>query len=46
MSEKAISIAVEKIEKSIMLIRGKKVMMDRELAQLYGVETVEWKLPS
>ncbi len=27
----------EKIELKIYLIRGKKVMVDRDLAQLYGV---------
>ena len=32
-------VPVELIEKSIMLIRGRKVMMDRDLAKLYGVET-------
>ncbi len=32
-------IPVERIERSILLIRGKKVMLDRDLAQLYGVET-------
>ena len=32
-------IPVERIEQSILLIRGQKVMLDRDLAQLYGVET-------
>ena len=32
-------IPVEQIEKSIYLIRGQKVMLDRDLAELYGVET-------
>jgi len=32
-------ISVERIEQSILLIRGQKVMLDRDLAQLYGVET-------
>jgi hypothetical protein len=32
-------IATEKIENAIYLIRGKKVMLDRDLAGLYGVET-------
>jgi hypothetical protein len=32
-------IPVERIERSILLIRGQKVMLDRDLAQLYGVET-------
>jgi len=29
----------ERIEQSILLIRGHKVMLDRDLAELYGVET-------
>lgn len=29
----------EKIENKIFLIRGKKIMLDRDLAELYGVET-------
>ena len=32
-------IPVEVIEGKILLIRGHKVMIDRDLAQLYGVET-------
>lgn len=32
-------IPVEIIEKKIYLIRGHKVMLDRDLAELYGVET-------
>jgi hypothetical protein len=32
-------IPVELIEKRIYLIRGHKVMLDRDLAELYGVET-------
>jgi hypothetical protein len=32
-------IPVERIEGSILLIRGQKVMLDRDLARLYGVET-------
>ena len=32
-------IPIERIEKSIYLIRGEKVMLDRDLALLYGVET-------
>jgi ORF6N domain len=30
---------VERVEQKIVLIRGYKVMLDRDLAQLYGVET-------
>lgn len=32
-------VPTEPIEKQIFLIRGHKVMLDRDLAQLYGVET-------
>jgi hydrogenase maturation factor HypE len=32
-------IPLETIERNILLIRGQKVMLDRDLAQLYGVET-------
>ena len=32
-------IPAERIEKAIYLIRGEKVMLDRDLADLYGVET-------
>ena len=32
-------ISIENIEKAIYLIRGEKVMVDRDLALLYGVET-------
>ena len=32
-------IPVERIEGSIYLIRGRKAMLDRDLAELYGVET-------
>lgn len=39
MSEDASIIPVERVEQSIYLIRGHKVMLDRDLAGLYGVET-------
>ena len=32
-------IPIEKIENKILLIQGMKVMLDRDLAELYGVET-------
>jgi phage regulator Rha-like protein len=32
-------ISVERIERAIYLIRGEKVMLDRDLAKLYGVTT-------
>ena len=34
-----INLPAEVIEKKILLIRGQKVMLDRDLAELYGVET-------
>ena len=39
MKASLIKIPVERIEKAIYLIRGEKVMLDRDLAELYGVET-------
>jgi hypothetical protein len=33
------AISVEAVAARILLVRGKKVMLDRDLAQLYGVET-------
>lgn len=38
MSEKS-TLPVEAIQSKIYFIRGKKVMLDRDLAELYGVET-------
>ncbi len=32
-------LPLELIEKKIYLVRGQKVMLDRDLAELYGVET-------
>src|SRR3972149_4719997 len=32
-------VPIEVIEKKIYFIRGQKVMLDRDLAELYGVET-------
>jgi hypothetical protein len=37
--KKASLIPIERIEKAIYLIRGEKVMLDRDLAALYEVET-------
>jgi hypothetical protein len=39
MAKKKSVIPAERIEKSILLICGQKVMLDRGLADLYGVET-------
>src|SRR6478609_9603841 len=38
-SSKKVSIPIELIERRIYLIRGHKVMLDRDLAEIYGVET-------
>jgi hypothetical protein len=38
-TDKGLPIPVERIERAILLIRGRKVMLDRDLAALYGVET-------
>ncbi len=39
MAEKKIIASVEHIESRIFVIRGQKVMLDADLAELYGVET-------
>ena len=39
MGNKQTVVPLEQIEKLILLIRGQKVMLDRDLAELYGVET-------
>jgi len=39
MTQPLVEIPVERLEKAIFLIRGEKVMLDRDLAELYGVET-------
>ena len=39
MSKDRSLIPVERIERSILLIRGHKVILDTDLAALYGVET-------
>ena len=39
MSEATNLIPVERIERAILLLRGEKVMLDNDLAELYGVET-------
>jgi phage regulator Rha-like protein len=36
---KKLEIPTDRIEKAILLIRGHKVMLDRDLAELYGVAT-------
>ena len=39
MNDKTSPIQPEQIEQVILLIRGQRVMLDRDLAALYGVET-------
>ena len=39
MNIEEVKVTVEQIENSIYLIRGEKVILDADLAQLYGVET-------
>jgi len=39
MAGKASLIPAERIERAILFVRGHKVLLDRDLAELYGVET-------
>ena len=39
MNEQMAVVPVERIERAILSIRGEKVMLDSDLAELYGVET-------
>ena len=39
MNPSASLIPIERIERSILLLRGQKVMLDSDLAEIYGVET-------
>ena len=39
MADNKLMIPAERIEQSILLIRGQKVILDRDLAKLYNVET-------
>ena len=39
MKNPKLSVPAERIEQAILLIRGQKVMLDRDLAKLYGVTT-------
>jgi hypothetical protein len=43
MAKKKSLIPAERIEKSILVIRGQKVMLDHDLAKMYGVETKQLK---
>ena len=39
MTNALVKVPAERVENSILLIRGEKVILDRELARLYGVST-------
>jgi ORF6N domain len=39
MASKDLPVPVERIEKAILIIRGEKVLLDKDLALLYGVST-------
>jgi hypothetical protein len=39
MSKALVRISVERVESAILLIRGEKVILDADLAKLYGVTT-------
>ena len=39
MKKKINAVSVMPVENSILMLRGQKVMIDRTLAELYGVET-------
>jgi hypothetical protein len=39
MSAKSVQLAVEQLEQTIHLIRGHKMLLDRDLAALYGIPT-------
>jgi ORF6N domain-containing protein len=38
-ADKKLLLPIERIERLILLIRGQKVMLDADLAELYGVHT-------
>jgi hypothetical protein len=35
-----VSVAVEQIERQIYIVRGQRIMLDSDLAQLYGITTM------
>ncbi len=39
MSKSAVTLPIERIERAIIFIRGEKVILDSDLARLYGVST-------
>ena len=42
MAKNSTIIPVERIEKAIYMIRGEKVILDADLANLYGTDTRTW----
>jgi hypothetical protein len=45
MADKKLLLPIERIERLILLIRGQKVMLDADLAELYGVDTKALNIP-
>ncbi|MFZ5994291.1 MAG: ORF6N domain-containing protein [Thermodesulfobacteriota bacterium] len=43
MTEEKAPVSIEVVQRQIIVIRGEKVMLDRDLAGLYGVETKQLK---
>ena len=43
MEEEKPLVPIERIERGILLMRGHRVILDRDLAELYGVETKQLK---
>jgi hypothetical protein len=39
MVDKKSLVPVDRIEKAILLLRGQRIMLDADLAELYGIET-------
>ncbi|MDO9462938.1 MAG: ORF6N domain-containing protein [Deltaproteobacteria bacterium] len=42
-TEEKAPVSIEVVQRQIIIIRGEKVMLDRDLAELYGVETKQLK---
>ncbi|MDD5154136.1 MAG: ORF6N domain-containing protein [Desulfovibrionales bacterium] len=42
-TEEKAPVSIEVVQRQIIVIRGEKVMLDRDLAELYGVETKQLK---
>lgn len=39
MDESLVTLPIERVEGVILLVRGEKIILDKDLAELYGVET-------